>query len=271
MDAGKTGTLGGVIAEFRGRVPPSQVVLFGFWAVLTGAAAGRSARSWELGLAIAAVILVPPLVLIWRAARKRSVQVCLRGLRYRDRKRDEVWRWLEVEEWLVVAEEREIQDRPKSVLELLVEKALTALVKAILPRRAKYRVQYELRRPGHKLVLTWRIRNYHRLGEMVGNLIKVKRLPGLLASARAGEKLEFGRFVLGPAGVTDTRSKELKLLTWAQLRSVSASRYRVSVHQVGAKRPWAIATSREVPNAVLLEALASALVAAPPALVPAQS
>jgi hypothetical protein len=237
--------LGPPVAEFGGRVPIFLLFLVailvawpvGTWMPAAGAAAG--------------VLVIGGFLLLVRYP-KLKVKVHSEGLVYQTRKKYEVWRWNEVEEFSVLLDKREARTKPSSPLEFLIEKVLEAVVMALLPKAAKYRVSYELRRPGHKLELGSSIRDHKKLGEIAGNLVSNNRLPSLLASVRAGNTVSFGRFVIGPDGVTDTRPKHPRLLPWDAVAGIAVSKYAVAVSQVGQKAHWASARIDTVPNAVIL-------------------
>lgn len=247
--------LGGLIEAFDGRVATSWVVWFIFAAALAGGATGRPAGSLPLGLGVGLAAFTVPFLLLRRSAMRRRVEVYTNALVYRKRDKAEVWRWNEVDEFVVVSEEREIHTRPSSILEGLIEAVVEAAVKAILPAKAKYRVSYRLTGGGRKVNLTYTMKQHYRLGELAGEQIKAQRLPALQAALRTGETLHFGRYALGPSGLIDERAKQLKLLPWDALAGVSVSSHHVTIRQAGNQRAWATVPVGTVPNAQILSAL----------------
>lgn len=252
-DPAPSSGLGASVAEFGTRVP---IVLILFVVVLVVLSVGR----WHLWAGLAGgVIVAGGLLLLVRFPRLKA-KVHSEGLIYQTRAKTEVWRWNDVEEFSVLLEKRETRAKHSSLLEFLIEKVLEAIVMALLPKAMKYRVSYELRRPGHKLELTSSIRDHKRLGEIAGNLISSHRLPSLLASVLAGNTVPFGKFLIGPDGVTDTGHKQHRLLPWDAVGAVAVSKYAVAVYQVGQKAHWASATVSAVPNAVMLTELAECVI-----------
>jgi len=88
------------VTAFRGRISPWTLT---GWLFLSGSVAGLGS---PVGVIVGVIVGAAGLLIAWDRARKRNVQVYLDGLIYRDRKNDEVWKWNEVEEFYVMAEER---------------------------------------------------------------------------------------------------------------------------------------------------------------------
>jgi Family of unknown function (DUF6585) len=257
----ETENLGAFVAAFPGRAPPSIVLWIAFFGLIWAGATGRVTHSWALGVTAGAALIGLPALLLRRSARGRGVDAYADGFVYRTRRKSQVWRWADIDDLFVVAEQREVHSRPKSVIEFLIETVVETITKALLPKRAKYRVLYRLTGQGRKLTINWTIRDHHELGMLVSDRLKERRMPSLIGSLRAGETLHFGRLDLGPEGLIDTRPKTPKLLPWNALPTVSESRYGVVVNEAGRKRPWITAEGKDVPNANILAAITAAVVA----------
>lgn len=242
--------LGGLVCEFHGRVPVLPCLYLG---ILAGVLSGIKVP-W-LGVIVGISAAGGVLLLFRYLAGQLCVRVHSAGLIYRNRAKNEVWKWDDVEEFLILPEKREIRTAPPSMLHWLFEKVLESVIRALLPRAAKYKISYELRRPGHKLVLGPSVRDYKKLGELVGNFVMDKRLPLLLSAFRAGHTIPFGPLLLGQDGLTDTGSKQPRVLPWDELADVRVSNYAMVVRQVGKKNAWKSVRINSVPNAAILAAL----------------
>jgi hypothetical protein len=256
-----SGDLGGLVSEFRGRITVFPWLIIG---ALAGFTAGHSGSGVAVivGVIVGVIVAVGFFLLARDRARKLNVKVHSEGLVYQAKgRKSEVWRWNDVEEFFVLAEKREIHSPPHNIAEALISGLLEAAVTASLPKAAKYRVRYKLRRPGNELVLDSFIRDYRRLGEIVENFVTTSRLPLVLASFRGGHTIPFGKLLLGPEGLTDARPEHPRFLPLHALASVSASKYVVAVNQAGEKAAWTSAEASAVPNAAILAALVEHVVA----------
>ena len=247
--------LGGLVSEFRGRIPVLRWLLF---ATLVGFGVRHI---FSLAPIIFGVIVAGwGLLLARNGARELNVKVHSEGLVYQGTGKSEAWRWKEVEELSIITEKRKFHSPFHNTVEALISGVLDTVMTSLLPKAAKYQVGYRLWRPGHELVLGWSIKDYKRLGEIVENFVRNSRVPLVMASFRAGNTIPFGKLLIGPDGLTDARTKPPRLLPLEALAGVSVSNYVVTVNQVGEKAPWTSAEATAVPNAAILAALAERVV-----------
>jgi hypothetical protein len=255
------GDLGGLVAEFRGRLVSIVVVclvigtMLGFWI-------GHSGELPDViaGLAAGTVVAVGLFLLGFFRWRQLSVKVYSGGLVYQAKGVNEIWKWGEME-FFVLVEKREGHGAPRTFQDWLFEQVVETVVRALLPKAAKYRVSYELRRPGHKRQLTSFIRGHRQLGEMVEEFVTEVQLPVAQASFSSGNVVTFGKLWLGQDGLLYASAQRPQFLPLSALAGVSVSRYAVKVHQVGGKPVWLIPERSAVANATVLAGLAERIVA----------
>jgi hypothetical protein len=255
-----SGDLGGMVAEFHGR----RVVVP--WLVIGSAVAliiGHSgAAAYVIAGLIAGVAVAVGLFLLgFDRQRQLSVKVYSGGLVYRAKGANEVWKWDEVEEFFTLAEKREIHSAPHGIADAIISPLVEVAVTTALPKAARYRVRYRIRRPGQQRTFDSLIRDYVRLGETVQGLITETQLPVALASFRSGDIVPFGDLLLGQDGLIYASAEHPRVLPLSALAGVSVSRYAVKVHQAGRKVPWLTAERTDVPNAAILAGLAERIVA----------
>jgi Family of unknown function (DUF6585) len=218
--------------------------------------------AWAIaGVTVGAVMAAGLFLLGFSRSRRLSVQVHSGGLAYRAKGTQETWAWDEVHDFFVVAEEREIHGGvPHSILEAILSSLLEAGVKAVLPKAAKYRLQFRICRPGHQRAFDSDIRSYARLGAMVEDFVSRAQLPKALASFGSGENVRSGKLQLGPDGLKYASAKHPRFLPLSALAGVSVTRYAVKVRQAGHRFAWLTAERKDVPNAAVLAALAEHIV-----------
>jgi len=130
------GDLGGLLAEFRGRLVSIVVVclvagtVLGFWIGHSGELADVIA-----GLAVGMVVAVGLFLLGFRRWRQLSVKVYSGGLVYRAKGVNEVWKWDEIE-FFVLVEKREGHGAPRTFADWLFEQVVETVVRALLPKAA---------------------------------------------------------------------------------------------------------------------------------------
>jgi Family of unknown function (DUF6585) len=254
------GDLGGLVAEFRGRLVVVPFLLLG---TMVGFMIGHSgALPYVIaGLVVGGAVSVGLFLLGFSRWRQLTVKVYSGGLVYRAKGTDEAWKWGEVEEFFILAEKREFHSVPHGIVDAIFSLVLDAGVAATLPKAARYQVQYRIRRLGHQLTFDSMIRGYARLGEIVQEFVTGVQLPAALASFRSGDTIPFGELLLGPDGLAYASAKHPRSLPLSALAGVSVSRYAVKVYRVGRKLPWLTAERSVVPNATVLAELAARIVA----------
>jgi hypothetical protein len=259
-----SGDLGDLVAGFRGRlrVVPWLVIglVAGLW-VWHGATA-----VWAIaGVAVGAAGAAGLFLLGFSRSRQLSVQVYSGGLAYRAKGTQETWTWDEVEEFFVLAEEREIHGGvPHGIVDAIFSSLLEAAVKAALPKAARYQVRYRICRPGHQRTFDSQVRGYARLGAMVEAFVTRAQLPKALASFGSGESIRFGELGFGPDGLRYAGAKHPRCLPLSALADVSVTRYAVKVRQAGHRLAWLTAERSAVPNVAVLAGLAEHIVTARP-------
>jgi len=233
--------LGELVAEFRGRLVVVAIPCLAL-GVAAGFIIGHGGALGEViaGLIVGVAVSVGLFLLCFLAWRKLTVRVYSGGLVYRTVKGDDLWRWSEVEEFLIRAEERE-----NGVL---------------LPQGLRYQVWYELRQPGRKRTFDATIRGHARLSEMIEEFVTEVQLPVALASFRSGSVVPFGKLLLGQDGLVVASPKHPRFLPLTELAGISVSRYDVKVHRVGRKLAWLSVDRSDVPNAAVLAELAMRIV-----------
>jgi hypothetical protein len=254
--------LGGAVSVFRGRVTPWQGILVLFLGAIVGVAAGHYSGSRPVGWILGVLAGLALLIATWRRARRTRVNVYAEGLTFRHGQRDEKWRWRDTD-IRVVARPLEVQGQGQNALQFLLTSVVIAMVKGLLPRSMKYRIDYQLTGTEGQLTFDATVKDYKRLGELVENLITSCRLPELLESVRAGEAVTFGGFRVEQHGLTDKLSQPPRLIPWDAPPSIALSPYRVSVRTPSSKRTWASTERKLVPNARLLAAMVERLVVTP--------
>jgi len=256
-----SGELGDLVAGFRGRVVVVSWLVVGLVAGLI-VWHGASAAAAIVGAIVGAAVAAGLFVLGFRRSRQLAVQVYSGGLAYRAKGTQETWAWDDVQEFFVLAEEREIHGAPHGVADAIFSTLLEALVKLLLPKAVKFTVKYRICRPGHQRTFDSLISGQARLGATVEHFVTQAQLPKALASFGSGEAVRFGDLWLGPDGLTYASAKHQRFLPLSALTGVSVTRYDVKVHQAGHRLAWLIAKRSSVPNAAVLAGLAEHIVAA---------
>jgi hypothetical protein len=118
------GDLGELLAEFRGRIVPIVVVCLVIGNVL-GFGIGHSGELPDViaGLAVSLVVAVGLFLLGLSRWRQLSVKVYSGGLVYRAKGVNEVWKWGEIE-FFVLVEKREGHGAPRTVQDWLFEQVM---------------------------------------------------------------------------------------------------------------------------------------------------
>jgi hypothetical protein len=175
---------------------------------VTGLVAGLrvwhgATAAWAIaGVTVGAAGAAGLFLLGFNRSRQLSVQVYSGGLAYRAKGTEETWTWDEVEEYFVLAEEREIHGgAPHGIVTAIFSSLLETPVKAVLPKAARYQVRYRICRPGHQRTFDSQVRGYARLGAVVEDFVTRAQLPKALASFGSGQSIRFGELEFGPDGL----------------------------------------------------------------------